>query len=373
MAGLEAHGDRVAGPAVSSLPTPGAVPRKPLAVRLGDALRSWETMLLVLLAASLLLGRALSPDFLSSANLGNLLANLTEIALMALGMTLLVVAGEIDLSVASVLGLASALLGVLWQAGLPFPLCIAAVLLAGAIAGAFNGWLVTQWMLPSLAVTIGTMALFRGLAYILLGDAAVADFPAGYTAFGFGTLGEGFLPLPWLVLLPLAAAALVLLQHTAFGRSLYAMGANETAARFSGIATARSKAWLFVASGTLSALAGVMFTLRFSSARGDNGMGFELQVVAAVLFGGVSIFGGRGSLAGVLLALLILGVLTNALTLYDVSNEILTIVTGLLLLSSVLVPNLVARWREAGWARRHRAVLSPMATHSTTHSKGDTP
>jgi rhamnose transport system permease protein len=340
-------------------------------------LRSWEAMLVALLLASLLLGRLLSPEFLSPANLGNLLANLTEIALMALALTLLVVAGEIDLSVASVLGLASALLGVLWQAGWPFPLCIATVLLAGAAAGALNGWLVTGLGLPSLAVTIGTLALFRGLATILLGDAAVADFPAAYTAFGFGSVGDSFLPLPWLVLLPLALAFLVLLQHSAFGRTLYAMGANPTAARFAGIATARSKWWLFVASGVLSALAGVMFTLRFSSARGDNGMGFELQVVAAVLFGGVSIFGGRGTLFGVLLALLIMGTLSNALTLYDVSNEILTIVTGVLLLSSVLVPNLAAGWRNARLARRYRGpglgASSAGAAVPQAHSKGDMP
>ncbi len=315
---------------------------------------SWEAMLALVLIACLALGRAVSPDFTGSANIGNLLANMTEIALMALPMTLLIVAGEIDLSVASILGLSSALLGVLWHAGLPFPAAIGLVVVAGALAGAVNGVLVTRLALPSLAVTIGTMALYRGVAYILLGDAAVADFPAGYTDFGIGNVGGGFLPDTFLVLLPLAAVFLVLLQFTAFGRTLYAMGANETAVRFSGLPTARRKAWLFVLSGAMSAVAGVVFTLRFSSARGDNGVGFELNVIAAVLFGGVSIFGGRGTLIGVLLSLLIVGTLSNALTLHDVSNEILTIVTGALLLASVLVPNLVDRWRAATLARRLR-------------------
>lgn len=319
-----------------------------------EFLWTWEAALVGLLLACLAMGRWVSPEFLSAANIGNLLANQTEIALMALSMTLLIVAGEIDLSVASILGLSSALLGVLWHSGLPFPLCIALVIGAGAAAGALNGLLVTRLALPSLAVTIGTMALFRGLAYILLGDEAVADFPAEYTAFGIGNVGNTFLPQTFLVLLPLAVLFLVLLQYGRFGRTLYAMGANETAVRFSGVNTLRSKTWLFVLSGAMGALAGVLFTLRFSSARGDNGMGFELNVVAAVLFGGVSIFGGKGTLFGVLLSLLIVGVLNNALTLYDVSNETLTVVTGLLLLSSVLVPNLAAAWRESRFSRRPR-------------------
>jgi rhamnose transport system permease protein len=308
-------------------------------------LLGWEGVLVLLLLGGLALGQAASPTFLSSANLGNLLANFTEIALMALGMTLVIVAAEIDLSVASVLGLASALLGRLWQAGVPMALCIPLVLGAGALAGLFNGLLVTRLGLPSLAVTIGSMALFRGIAFILLGDAAVADFPAGFTAFGIDNVGDTWLPQPYLILLPLALVFVVVLQFTRFGRAIHAIGANETAARFSGLQVARTKVWLFVVSGAMSALAGIVYTMRFSSARGDNGTGFELPVVAAVLFGGVSIFGGRGSMFGVLVSLLLIGVLNNALTLVDVSNEILTIVTGLLLLSSIVVPNLIDRWR----------------------------
>ena len=152
----------------------------------------------------------------------------------------------------------------------------------------------------------------------------------------------------------------VLLQATAFGRSLYAIGANPTAAAFSGLDVQRTKLKLFVLSGAMSALAGVVYTLRFTSARGDNGEGFELSVIAAVLFGGVSIFGGRGSMIGVLLSLVIIGVLRNALTLIDVSSEVLTIITGALLLSSVLIPNLFGRWR----AMRERRALAARAAAS---------
>src|ERR1700742_1576645 len=315
---------------------------------------SWESMLVVVLVLAAVLGRVLSPMFLSSANLSNMLADFTEIALIALPMTLIIVAAEIDLSVASVLGASSALMGVLWHMGLPMPLVIVLVLAAGALAGLLNGLVIVKLNLPSLAVTIGTLALFRGLAYVLLGDQAVADFPPAYTAFGMDTLGGSFIPLPFVIVIVGAIVFTVLLQATAFGRSLYAIGANPTAAAFSGIEVAKVRLRLFVLSGFMSALAGIVYTLRFTSARGDNGEGFELSVIAAVLFGGVSIFGGRGSMVGVLLSLLIIGVLKNALTLDDVSSETLTIVTGALLLASVLIPNLVARWR----AMRDRRFLA---------------
>ncbi|SAK51401.1 inner-membrane translocator [Caballeronia catudaia] len=307
----------------------------------------WETMLVIVLVVSLIGGRVLSPMFLSSANLSNMLADFTEIALIALPMTRIIVAAEIDLSVASVLGASSALMGVLWHMALPMPLVIVLVLLFGTLAGLLNGLVIVRFNLPSLAVTIGTLALFRGLAYVLLGDQAIADFPAAYTAFGIDTIAGSFLPMPFVLVIAGAIVFTILLQATPFGRSLYAIGANPTAAQFSGIDVAKTKLKLFMMSGAMAAAAGIVYTLRFTSARGDNGEGFELSVIAAVLFGGVSIFGGRGSMIGVLLSLVIIGVLRNALTLADVSSETLTIVTGALLLSSVLIPNLVARWRAA--------------------------
>ncbi|OLL28264.1 ATPase [Burkholderia sp. SRS-W-2-2016] len=339
-----------------------AKPDSALLTRKRETPLQWEALLVIVLIVSLGLGRWLSPVFLTGANLSNVLADLTEIALIALPMTLIIVAAEIDLSVASVLGASSALMGVLWHMGLPMPLVIVLVLIAGALAGLLNGLVIVKLNLPSLAVTIGTLALFRGLAYVLLGDQAVADFPAGYTAFGMDTLGASFIPLPFVIVIVAAVLFTVLLQATAFGRSLYAIGANPTAAAFSGIEVAKIRLRLFVLSGLVSALAGIVYTLRFTSARGDNGEGFELSVIAAVLFGGVSIFGGRGSMVGVLLSLLIIGVLKNALTLDDVSSETLTVVTGVLLLASVLIPNLVARWRAA----RDRRFIAKSAAASAS-------
>ncbi|MBB5464269.1 rhamnose transport system permease protein [Paraburkholderia sp. CI2] len=340
-----------------------AKPDSALLTRKRETPLQWEVLLVIVLIVSLVLGRWLSPVFLTGANLSNVFADLTEIALMALPMTLIIVAAEIDLSVASVLGASSALMGVLWHMGLPMPVVIVVVLIAGALAGLLNGLVIVKLNLPSLAVTIGTLALFRGLAYVLLGDQAVADFPAAYTAFGMNTLGPTFIPLPFVIVIVAAVLFTVVLQATAFGRSLYAIGANPTAAAFSGIEVAKIRLRLFVLSGLVSALAGIVYTLRFTSARGDNGEGFELSVIAAVLFGGVSIFGGRGSMVGVLLSLLIIGVLKNALTLDDVSSETLTIVTGVLLLASVLIPNLVARWRAA---RDRRFIAKSAATTSSS-------
>lgn len=307
---------------------------------------SWETLLALLLLAAVAAGAILNQDFLSAANWTNLLANFVEIALMALPLCLIVISKEIDLSVASMLGLSGALLGVLWQARVPMPIAVLLCLLAGAVAGAINGYLIVRFRLPSLAVTIGTLGLYRGLAFVLLGDQAIADFPPEYTEFGYGVVPFTFLPTPFALFLVLAAVCWILLHHTAFGRSLYAIGGNQTAARFSGINIGRIKMQLFIASGVISALAGIIFAFRFASARADNGTGFELSAVAAVLLGGVTVQGGKGTVVGVVLSLLLIGVINNALTLVDVSNEILTIVTGSLVILSVLLPNFIGMARE---------------------------
>ena len=325
--------------------------RPPLARRL---LR-WETALVVLLVAVGLVGEQTSPGFLTGRNLFYLGLDVGEIALMALPLTMIIVAGEIDLSIASILGLASALLGWLWDAGWPLELIFPTVLVAGALAGAVNGVLVTRLGLPSLAVTIGTLALYRGLAFVILGDQAVADFPASYTRYGTTPIPGTSIPYPIALFAVLAVVFGVVLHATPFGRSVFAIGANQEAAFFSGIRVRRAKFLLYVASGAMSALAGIVFTLRFASARADNGAGLELAVVAAVLLGGVSIFGGKGTLGGVVAAVFLLGGVRSALILNDVSNDILNVVTGLLLIGSVIAPNLSATLGRA--AGRRRAVI----------------
>jgi rhamnose transport system permease protein len=326
--------------------------------RLTQAIR-WELILVVLLLAAVIGGRILSPDFLTLANWTNLLANFVEIAFLTLPLTLIVITKEIDLSVASVLGLSSSLLGLLWQAGWPMPLVLISCLFAGGLAGLLNGFLIVQFRLPSLAVTIGTLTLFRGFSFVLLGDRAVADFPAEYSNLGFGTVG--FLPIPFILFAILAVATAVLVHATPFGRTLFAVGGNETAARFSGVRIRQTKLILFTLSGLVSALAGIVYTFRFMSSRADNGTGFELSALAVVFLGGVSVVGGKGTVAGVFLSLLLIGVIDNALTLVDVSNEVLTIVTGSLLIASIILPNLLSQLRERLRLRQRAAIQAPVA------------
>ncbi|GAA2686182.1 MULTISPECIES: ABC transporter permease [Actinosynnema] len=318
--------------------------RRPAAGRL----LGWDAAIIVVALLAVVLSSVLVDGFGTTRNAGYLVLDLLPIVLLALPMTFIVITGEIDLSVASTLGLTSAVLGALWDAGLPIetimPLCV----LLGALLGAVNGLFVTVFKLPSLAVTIGTMALFRGLAFVVLGDSAVADYPASFT--GWVTGSSGGVPN---VLLPLVLLAIVftaVLHATPIGRAVYAAGAGQEAARFSGVRVDRLKFRLYVTSGAVAGLAGVLWTLRYSSARADNGAGLELAVVAAVLLGGVSIFGGKGAMPGVLAGVLLLGVVQSALRLSDVTNEALNIVTGALLVVSVLLPNLLraATRRRAG-------------------------
>lgn len=324
---------------------------------LGD-LATWDVAVIAVLGVVWLASGVLIDNFANARNIAFLLLDITAIALIAMPMTLIIITGEIDLSVASTLGLTSSVMGQLWFVGLPLETTVVLCVLLGAVLGALNGVFVTRLGLPSLAVTIGTLAMFRGLAFVVLGDRAVADFPFSWTRAVTSSIPG--LPVPWVVVPLLAFAAVfgVVLHATPVGRSLYAIGNSDQAARFSGISVAATKFWLFVVTGAMSSIAGVYWTLRFASARADNAVGLELSVVAAVLLGGVSIFGGKGALPGVLAGVLLLGTLTNALQLANVSADVLNVVTGLLLIVSVLAPNLLAAARR-GWAHQSRATQVP--------------
>jgi rhamnose transport system permease protein len=319
-------------------------------------LKRWETVTVFLLLCSILYGATSADGFVSGQNLNSICSDVAEVALIALPLTLIIVAAEIDLSVASILGLTSALLGYLWNHNWPMEMIVPVLLVVGGLLGAVNGFLVTRLGLPSLAVTIGTLGLYRGLAFVILGDQAITEFPSDYLNLGQGSFAGTQIPNPTILFVILAVIFGVVLHRTTVGRSIFAIGANDEAARFAGLRVKRVKFWLFVVSGVVSALAGLVYTFRFGSARGDNGTGLELSVVACVLLGGVSIFGGRGNLLGVIVAVFLLGTLRNALTLNNVSSDALTVVTGGLLLLSVLGPAVTARVREALRVRRHASI-----------------
>jgi rhamnose transport system permease protein len=313
-------------------------------------------MIYVLLATVLLFSLTI-PRFASPVTAGFLLLDVIPVLLIAMPMTLIIITGEIDLSVASIAGLTSAVLGVLWAAGVDIGIALALSVVVGIVAGAFNGFLVAVVGLPSLAVTIGTLALFRGLALVVIGDNAVADFPADLTSFFTSKLGATGIPTMMLGVLVVVVAFGVVLHLTPSGRGLYAMGFSKEAARFVGIDVVRDKFWLYVSSGLVSALAGVFWTLRYSSARSDNASGLELTVIAAVLLGGVSIFGGKGSIPGVVAGVLLIGTINYALRLGRVSDVVLIIVTGALLIVSVVTPSIVdavKRWMHDRRMRHER-------------------
>jgi rhamnose transport system permease protein len=316
----------------------------------------WEFGLVLALIAVVLFGRHVSDQFLTSFNIFYLNLSIGEVAIMTLPMTLIIVTGEIDLSVASILGMSSALVGDLYSRGWPMPRVIIAVLIVGVVAGLLNGFLITRLGLPSLAVTIGTLTLYRGIAVVILGPETISTFPEKYTNIGVLPLPHtgGYLTYSVGIFLALAILSAIVLHATPFGRSLFVIGANEEAARFAGFRVKRTKLILFGVSGVVCALAGILYTFRLSTAVQDNGIGLELTVVTIVLLGGVSIFGGRGTIVGVVLAVAVYAGLQNALLLSNFEQRAMGIVTGTLLLLSVLIPNASEFYRRGREFLRRR-------------------
>jgi len=327
-------------------------------------LMRWESGLAVVVVAIGILGVSTSSEFLTGTNMFNLGLQSGEIAIMALPMTLIIISGEIDLSVASIMGMSSALLGYLWNKHWSMLVIFVVIILVGVLAGAINGLLVTRLGLPSLAVTIGTLGLYRGVANIVLGPNTISNFPTAYTNIGVNGVVSPDLPFSAVAFIVLAIIFGVVLHFTPAGRSIYAMGASPEAATFAGIRVKRIKTMLFIVSGVICSIAGALLTFRLSTAVNTNGLGLELDVVAVVLLGGVSIFGGKGTIVGVVLGVLAFAGIQNALLLTSFNQEAASIPVGGLLLVSVFVPNmaaLTARLR-AVVARRGRAAPSAIGS-----------
>lgn len=325
-------------------------------------LARWETALVVCLVAALAFGTK-TQHFMSSTTIFYIGLNMGEIAIMALPVTLIVITGEIDLSVASMLGLSSTLLGYLYLHGVPIGFAIVIVIVVGAAGGALNGVLITRLGLPSIAVTIGTLTLFRGIAEVILGAKSVTNFPASLTKIGVVPIPHTQFAYSLGFFAVLVVIFIVVLHATPVGRSIYAIGLQSEAAHFSGIRVKRIKFRLYVLSGLVCSCAGVLWTLKLASARFDTGAGLELNVVAIVLFGGVSIFGGRGTIFGVVIAAATLGVIQQALTLRNIDAQVRNIVTGVLLLISVVLPNLIEAVRRIRGNARNRRQPQPNPAH----------
>ena len=311
---------------------------------IADRLLRWETILVGLLIAVIIGNTAISPYFLDIYNLSDATYNFSEKAIVALAMALLIITREIDLSVAAIIALASLATGLAAGIGAPLPVLILAGPAVGVVCGAFNGFLVTRIGLPSIVVTIGTMSLFRGLAQVVLGDQVITKYPGNYTAIG----QEYFIawpPLPYsfVIFLILAVGFAIVLHKTSFGRKLYAIGNNPTAAKFSGIPVERIRFQLFMLTGLLAGLAAMLLTARIGSTRPNIALGWELEIITMVILGGVSIAGGSGTIPGVVLAVFILGLITFGLSLINVPGIVISVILGCLLIVSIAVPILAKR------------------------------
>ena len=322
--------------------TPRRIPDR-LDNPLRSALLSWEGLLVAVAIAIFILNSVASPYFLDAWSLSDLTFNFTEKGLIALAMALLIISGEIDLSVAAIIALASTLMGMAAQAGVDTTGLVLIGVGVGLACGAANGLLVTGLGLPSIVVTIGTMSLFRGIAFIILGDQAYKGYPASFAFFGQGYVW-------WVVsfeLVLFVVAALVygfLLHRTSFGRRVFALGNNPVAVQFTGVRVGRIKFILFCLTGLMSGIAAVLITSRLGSTRPSIAQGYELEVITMVVLGGVSIMGGAGSIVGVVLAALIMGLVTFGLGLLNVPGIVMSIFIGLLLILVIALPILWGRF-----------------------------
>jgi len=309
----------------------------------------WETFLLLVAALVFLFNSFASPYFLDPWNLSDATFNFTEKAIIALPMAMLIICREIDLSVASIIALASVSMGLAAEAGFGTGSLVGIAIAVGIACGLFNGLVVTGFGIPSIVVTIGTMSLYRGITYVILGDGAFTDYPSEFAYFGQGYVYWVF-SFEFVLFLALALVFYLLLHHTNFGRRTYAIGNNPTAALYSGIKVNKHKLILFVLVGALSGLASVLLTSRLGSTRPSIAFAWELNIVTMVVLGGVSILGGAGSIVGVVIAVFLMGLVTFGLGLLNVPGIVMSIIIGAMLISVISIPVLLGRWR----ARRER-------------------
>ena len=306
-----------------------------------------EVVAVVLLFLAFVVGASLSPYFLDGPFLLDSTTLFTEGAIIALGMTFVIISGNIDLSVASTLALVACVMAVLHvQFNLPMEAAIPIAVLLGTLLGAFNGWLISRLRLPALAVTLATMALYRGLAQILLGDHSLSQFPQWFEGVDRLTIPGTQIPIVLVFFFVLALILGLILHRTVFGRWVYAIGTSEDAARYSGIPVDRVKIAVFALNGFLAAIAGVIMVSRLAVARYDHARGLELDVITAVVLGGTNIYGGRGTIFGSIIAVFLVGFLRTGLGVANVKAESQLAVVGTLLIIAVIASNVIARFSQ---------------------------
>lgn len=332
--------------------------------RVAGGLLRWETGLVALLAVVMIAGQANAGNLLTTYNLVTIALNGSVLACLALGVASVIIAGDIDISVASILALCGVFMARIWVAGVNIWLAAVLAIVLGALCGLINGFFVVVLDLPALAVTLGTMGAFTGVAFLILGGTAVTGFPNGLVELGSGTVPGSQIPISLLVVVGLIVALSYLVHLTSFGRSLFAVGGGRRAARFSGVAVTRTRLLAFVLAGVLSALAAVLYLGNYQTAEATIANDQLLPAITAVILGGVSAYGGTGTIPGVAIAIVLLAMLQDALGLSGVSGQAQTIAVGALLIIALgggsLIRGVRARSSPRGENRprfRARSVL----------------
>ena len=302
----------------------------------------WEWMIVLLIVAVVIMNSRLSPFFLNTKNMLRSSSDFMELGMMMLMMSFVIIStGNVDLSVASNLGMCASFMGFLFNNHVNIWVAALAALMLGTLGGFLNGILVARVKLPSLVVTLGTYAFYRGIAYVLLGDQAARGYPAAFTYLGQGKLPGTPIPFSVGLFVILAIVAGLVLHKTTFGRYLYAIGNNQQAAAYSGVPVERIKIIVFTLSGAMAALAGLIMAARFGSTRPDIATGLELSVITAAVLGGIDISGGSGTMLGAVLSLMLIGLMKFGMGLMNIQGQTQGIAIGMLLILSILVPNAI--------------------------------
>ncbi|MFN2203871.1 MAG: ABC transporter permease [Caldilineaceae bacterium] len=308
----------------------------------------WEWLLVLLILLVIIVFSQLSPYFLNVNNLFRTSSDFIEMGLMMLPMTFIIISANIDLSVASALGMTASFMGFLFNHGINIWIAAGGALLLGTAGGLLNGYLVAYVRLPALVVTLGTFAFYRGIAYVLLGDQAARGYPQAFTYIGQGKVFGTQMPFSMLLFIVLALGFGLVLHKTAFGRYVYSIGNNEDACVYSGVPVARVKITIFAVSGFMAALAGIVMASRFGSTRPDIATGMELSVITATVLGGVDIMGGSGTMIGAVLSLLLIGLMRFGMGLMNIQGQVQSIAIGLLLIGSILLPTVARKLSTGG-------------------------
>lgn len=303
----------------------------------------WEIILLFIFIMVVIINSSLSPYFLDYTNLMNTTFNFIEKAIIALPMIFVIICGDIDISVASIIALSSVFMGMASHAGVSTAGLVVVGLFSGSVAGFLNGFIITKFGISAIAVTLGSMSLFRGIAYVILGDKAFTKYPTSFAFFGQGYIGNTMIPFELVLFFILAIIFGIILHKTTIGRKVFAIGNNSTAARFSGVPVNRIRLIIFTVIGLCSGLASILLTSRIGSTRPNIAYGWELEIITTVVLGGVAITGGKGSIFGVIISIFIIGFLKFGMGLINVPGKVMTIIIGLLLVLAIMLPELLKR------------------------------